>query len=123
VARNLFPYAVLLHKSIGAENRLGTVFAPHHAIISVRVGRNRGVVVDTDLEIADLLAVHLVVVSVFCLRQEELLCRPNPTAEAASPIVRIIFSTKDESPARFALTASFLKLSDCGDRRRLYADP
>ena len=89
---NQLPHAVLPDESIGTKYGLDAVFAPDHSIVSIGIGRDRGVVVvDADLEIADLFAVHLIVGRVFCIRQYRFLRGPDSTAEAAGPIVGIIF--------------------------------
>jgi hypothetical protein len=60
MAGNQLPHAVLPDKSIGTEDSLDAVFAADHSVISIGIGRDRGVVVvDADFEIVDLFAVHL----------------------------------------------------------------
>ena len=62
VACDFFPHTVLPDKSIGVKDSLDAVFSANYSIISVRVGRDGGIiVVDTDFEIADLFAVHFIV--------------------------------------------------------------
>src|SRR5216683_125900 len=90
MAGNLFPHAVLPDESIGTEHSLDAVFAPDHSIISIGIGRDRGVVVvDADFEIADLFTVHFIVGRVFCIRQYGFLRGPDSATEPASPIVGI----------------------------------
>jgi hypothetical protein len=89
---NQLPHAVLPNQSIGTEDSLDSVFAPDHSIISVGIGSDGGVVVvDADFEIADLFAAHLVVGRVLCVRQYGFFRCPDSTAEAAGPIVGVIF--------------------------------
>src|SRR6266536_5167142 len=91
MAGNQFPHAVLPDESIGTKYSLDAVFAPDHSIISIGIGRNRGVVVvDADFEIADLFAIHLIVGRVFRIRQYGFLRCPDSAAEAAGPIVGVI---------------------------------
>ena len=70
MAGNQLPHAVLPDESIGTKYSLDAVFAPDHSIISIGIGRDRGVVVvDADFEIADLFTVHFIVGRVFRVRQ------------------------------------------------------
>jgi hypothetical protein len=85
MACNFFPRTIPADKSIGAEDSLGAVFATDHSLISVRVGRDRGVViVDTDLEIADLFAIHFIVGAVLHISQHRFFRGPRSTTEALS---------------------------------------
>jgi hypothetical protein len=61
---NFFPHTIPADTSIGAEDSLGAVFAADCSLISVRLGRGVAII-DTDLEIADLSAVHFIVGAVF----------------------------------------------------------
>jgi len=91
MAGNQLPHAVLPDESIGTKYSLDAVFAPDHSIVSIGIRCDGGVVVvDADLEIADLFAVHLIVGRVFRIRQYGFLCCPDSTAEAAGPIVGVI---------------------------------
>ena len=91
MAGNQLPHAVLPDESIGTKYSFDAVFAADHAIVSIGICRDRGVVVvDADFEIADLFAVHLIVGRVFCIRQYGFLRCPDSTAEAAGPIVGVI---------------------------------
>jgi hypothetical protein len=73
MACNFFPHTILADKSIGAEDSLGAVFAADHSAISVRVGRDRGIIiVDTDLEIARSLRCSFIVGAVFHISQHRL---------------------------------------------------
>ena len=69
MAGNQLPHAVLPDESIGTKYSFDAVFAADHAIVSIGICRDRGVVVvDADLEIADLFAVQLIDGRVFCIR-------------------------------------------------------
>src|SRR5581483_11417386 len=74
VACYFFPHAVLSNKSVGAKDSLHAVFPANHSVILVRVGGDCSViVVNADFEVADLLAVHLIICGIFCIRQNGLL--------------------------------------------------
>src|SRR6201987_865297 len=91
VTGNLFPHAVLPDESIGTEHSLDAVFAPDHSIISIGIGRDRGVVVvDADFEITDLFAVNFIMGRVLRIRHYGFLRCPDSTAEAAGPVVGVI---------------------------------
>jgi len=91
VACYFFPHAVLSNKGVGAKDSLHAVFTANHSVIGIGIGRNCSVIViNANLEIADLLAVHLIVCGVFCVSQYGLLGGPRSAAEAAGPIVGVV---------------------------------
>jgi hypothetical protein len=65
VACNFFPCTVLQDKGVGAKDGLDAVFAADHCIVGVRVGGNRGAAIEANFEVADLLAIPLIVGGVF----------------------------------------------------------
>jgi hypothetical protein len=87
---DFFPHTILAHKRVGAEDSLGAVFTAYQCVIGIRVGRDRGVlIVNTNLEVSDLFAVHFSVGGVLHIRQHRFLCGPRSTTETASPIVGV----------------------------------